>query len=282
MTVTDDLAIWPVPTDVMGCPEPIPRAAIEACAPEGADADAANLQGGIADLANLVTGALALDELLARVATIASRAIPGADGAGVTLLRPSGPENRVEAIAASSAFVRQIDQIQYVDVAEGPGITAVLQRESVWSGSLGGEKRWPRLGPRVGRLGVHSVLSLPLLLPNQLVGAISIYAHGKNLFAGHSARLGERFAAPAAVVVYNAQILAQARTLTTQLQTALVSRPVIDQAIGILIARTGGTADEAFARLRVISQGEHTKLTTVAQHILDEAARRARARHCQH
>jgi GAF domain-containing protein len=143
---------------------------------------------------------------------------------------------------------------------------------------LGGEQRWPRFGPRVGRLGIHSVLSLPLLLPDQVVGAVNVYAHRKEAFTDHAAELGELFAAPAAVAVHNAQILARALTVAAQLQTALSSRPVIDQAIGILLARTGGTAEEAFARLRTISQREHTKLATVAQHIVDEAVRRARAR----
>jgi AmiR/NasT family two-component response regulator len=69
--------------------------------------------------------------------------------------------------------------------------------------------------------------------------------------------------------------------LATQLQTALSSRAVIDQAIGILRGRTGASVEEAFARLRAISQAENTKLATVAQRILDEAVRRARARHVQ-
>jgi AmiR/NasT family two-component response regulator len=54
---------------------------------------------------------------------------------------------------------------------------------------------------------------------------------------------------------------------------------VIDQAIGLIRGRTGATADEAFARLKEISQTEHTKLVEVAQRIIDEAVRRARARH---
>jgi GAF domain-containing protein len=125
---------------------------------------------------------------------------------------------------------------------------------------------------------VHSVLSLPLLLPDQVIGAINVYAHGKDVFDDHAAELGELFAAPAAVAVHNAQVLAQALDLTIQLQAALSSRPVIDQAIGLLRGRTGGTAEEAFARLRAISQRENVKLAVVAQRIVDEAVRRARAR----
>ena len=243
--------------------------------------DAGSLRTSLDNLAGLVTGSLGLDELLARVATYAAHAIPGADGAGVTLLRVDAEHNHVEALAASADFVRHIDEIQYVTVNEGPCISAALERRTVRSGSLGGEARWPRFGPRVGRLGVHSVLSLPLLLPDQVVGAINAYAHGKDVFDDHAAELGELFAAHAAVAVHNAQVLAQAMTLTLQLQTALASRPVIDQAIGLLRGRSGGTADEAFQRLRTISQNENIKLAVVAQRIVDEAVRRAEARRGQ-
>jgi transcriptional regulator with GAF, ATPase, and Fis domain len=246
-----------------------------------ANADTADLQAALGELASLVAGTLGLDELLARVATAAAHAIPGADGAGVTLLRIDPEENRVEALAASHPFVRDIDEIQYVTLHEGPCITAALERRTVRSGSLGGEKMWPRFGPRVGRMGVHSALSLPLILPGQTVGAINVYAYGKDVFDDHAAELGELFAAPAAVAVHNAQILTQALALTVQLQTALSTRPVIDQAIGLLRGRSGSSAEEAFGRLRALSQQEHTKLSEVAQHIVDDAVRRARGRHTE-
>lgn len=138
---------------------------------------------------------------------------------------------------------------------------------------------WPRFGPRVSRLGVHSALSLPLLLPEQVVGAINVYAHDKDVFDEHAAQLGELFAAPAAVAVHNAQVLAGAQRLAGQLQQALSSRPIIDQAIGILRARTGASETEALERLRSISQQEHVKVVVVAARVVDQAAARARARH---
>lgn len=238
-----------------------------------------DLKSSLGDLAGLVSGAKDLQGLLVQVASFAAHAIPGADGAGVTLLRVERPVNVVEALAASHPFVAEIDEIQYVTLNEGPCITAALERRTVRSGSLGGEKMWPRFGPRVGRLGINSALSLPLLLPGQLVGAINVYARAKDVFDDRAVEIGELFAAPAAVAVHNAHVLARALALTTELQAALVSRPVIDQAIGMLRARTGGTADEAFARLRDISQREHTKLVEVAQQLVDEAVGRARARH---
>ena len=197
---------------------------------EQVSADDADLQAGIGNLAGLVAGSLGLPELLAEVASFAVGAIPGADGAGVTLLRVDRPDNMVAALAASAPFVAEIDEIQYVTLHEGPCITAALERRTVRSGSLGGEKMWPRFGPRVGRLGVHSALSLPLLLPDQVVGAINVYAHGKDVFDEHAAELGELFAKPAAVAVHNAQILADA---------LLSHRPVADGAVDAPGDRSG-------------------------------------------
>ena len=99
-----------------------------------ASADAADLRAGIDDLAGLVAGSLGLPELLAEVSTFAVRAIPGADGAGVTLLRVDRLDNMVEALAASAPFVAEIDEIQYVTLKEGPCITAALRAAhgAVW------------------------------------------------------------------------------------------------------------------------------------------------------
>lgn len=245
--------------------------------PEQAQADVLDLRASLADLAGLVTGTMGLDELLSRVAVSASRAIPGADGAGVTLLRSRTAHHEVEAIAASDPFVAEIDEIQYDVVHEGPCISAALERRTVRSGALGADRQWPRFGPLVRRLGVHSVLSLPLLVPDQVVGAINVYARAEDVFDDHAAELGELFASPAAVAVHNAQVLAQAMALTGQLQAALSSRPVIDQAVGIVRSRSGCSAEEAFGRLRTISQHENTRLAVVAQRVVDEAVRRARA-----
>ena len=242
--------------------------------PAQVESDKQDLQSSLASVSRLVTDTLALEDLLTRVAESAVCAIPRADGAGVTLLE----RGRADTIVASAPFVSEVDAIQY-RLGEGPCISAAADGHTVRSGSLGRESRWPRFGPRVGRLGVHSVLSLPLRLPDLVVGAINVYAHGKDAFDEHAAELGELFAAPAAVAVHNAQVLAQARRMIEQMEAALVSRAVIDQAIGILISRGGGTAEEAFAALRTISQREQRKLSGVARQVVDQAARHARARH---
>lgn len=237
----------------------------------------ADLQSSLAELAGLVADRGDLPGLLRHVADFAVLAIPGADGAGVTLLSP-GNGTEIEAIAASSDLVAHIDVLQYDVLGEGPCITAVAERRTVRCGSLSTESLWPRFGPRVSEAGVHSALSLPLLLPDHVVGAINVYALEREAFDDHAAHFGERFAVPAAVAVHNAQVLAAAQRLAEQLQQALNSRPVIDQAIGIMRARTGTSEAEALGRLRKISQHEHTKLVEVAAGIVEQAAARARAR----
>ena len=146
------------------------------------------------------------------------------------------------------------------------------------SGSLGGERRWPRFGPRAGRLAVHSMLSLPLLTPDGVFGAMNVYAHGKDAFDERAARIGELFATPAAIAVQNAQVLAATKRLTTSLQAALNAQATIDQAVGILMSRSGYTADQAHDRLRRLSQTQNIKLVAVAESLVDEAVRRARSR----
>ena len=237
------------------------------------DAQDADLASSLKALSRLTEGRGGLIELLTQVAKMAVLAIPGADGAGLTLLEP----DRADVVVKSTDFVRQIDDIQY-SLGQGPCISAAETGATMRSGSLGGDARWPRFGPRAGRLGVHSVLSLPLRTPAGVVGAMNVYAHAKDAFDARAEELGEVFAIPAAVSVLNAQILAQSQRLATQLQAALSSRPVIDQAIGILRSRSGETAAEAFTRLRVLSQTEHRKLVEVAGAIVEEAAARARNR----
>ena len=73
-------------------------------------------------------------------------------------------------------------------------------------------------------MGVHSALSLPLLVGDQVIGAINTYAHSRDAFGEHAVQLGSQFAGPAAVSVYNAQLLARAQE-RTQAVAAGVGQP---------------------------------------------------------
>jgi GAF domain-containing protein len=236
--------------------------------------DVDDLTVSLAGLSALLMGHRPLQETLTAIAQFAVNAIPGADGAGLTMLE----DDRPQTVVATAPFVDAVDDIQY-GLGQGPCVLAVATQTTQISGSLGGEARWPQFGPRVGRLGVHSALSLPLLLPGRVVGAMNVYAHAKDAFVPEAVRVGELFAGAAAVSVYNAQILARSLQVADQLREALISRAIIDQALGIIRARTGVGPDEAFDQLRAISQSQHMKASRVAQKLVDEAVRRARARH---
>jgi hypothetical protein len=230
------------------------------------------LRAGLAALSRLAIGHLDLKDVLRRVAECAVTAIPGADGAGLMLLE----KGHGDTIVASASFVTEVDAIQY-SIGEGPGLTAAMQGGTVRCGGLSADAHWPRFGPKVASLGVHSVLSLPLLTHDWtvVVGAINVYAHPEDAFSDDAVRIGELFAEPAAIAVQNAQVLAQSKRPADQLQTALNSRAVIDQALGILMCRTGSTAEQAFNRLREVSQADNVKLREVAQQVVDAAVRRA-------
>jgi len=242
------------------------------------DADEEDLQTGLSGLAAIVVDGLTVDESLTQIAEFAAHAIPGADGAGVTVAHPSAVPLRIQSWAVTDEFVRKIDTLQYELHEEGPCITSLRSARPCVSGSISDDSRWPRFGGAVVRLGVNSALSLPLVLREQTIGAINVYAYGLDAFAGHAVVIGTKFAAPAAVAVHNARLLVEARQRTLQLQRALGSRSVIDQAIGIIRGRSGVSAEEAFGRLIKISQDENVKLHIAAERLVETSVRRARAR----
>lgn len=249
--------------------------------PAKAAADDVDLTSGLRGLSAMVSAGRDLEAVLREVAKFAGEAIPGVDGSGVgvTLIKPVGATMGVQAWAATTALVHEIDVMQYDVLKEGPCISCMQTRRAVVSGSLGGDDRWRRFGTRVARLGVASALALPLLIDGQVVGSINVYARDKDVFGEHAVRLGSAFAQAAAVSVYNTQLLVAAQQRAENLERALTSRQVIDQAIGILRSRTGGTAEDAFNRMKKISQSENTKLALVAERIVEESVRRARSRH---
>jgi GAF domain-containing protein len=232
-----------------------------------------DLESSLTHLADVVMRHQPLEATLVEVAAFATAAIPGADGTGLTVLE----HDRADTMVASAEFVRVVDEVQY-RVDEGPCLLAVQTGATQVSGSLGGEARWTRFGPRAGRMGVHSAMSVPLLVGEQVIGALNVYGHTRDAFGPRSIRIGELFSRPAAVTVANALLLEESRRLTEQLGRALSSRAVIDQAIGILMSRGGIGDTEAFETLRRMSHTSGNKLADVARQLVDQAVGRARER----
>jgi GAF domain len=217
-----------------------------------------------------------LEDLLTRVATYAVQAIPGADGAGLTLLE----QDRADTIVATAPFVTEVDEIQY-GMNHGPCISAAREAQTVVSGSLGGDPRWPRFGGRVARLGVHSVVSLPLITPDRVVGAMNVYARAKNTFNDRAAQLA-RSSRRQPQSPYRTPMSSHRpdggwqTSCSRRWNFAASSTELLGS-----LSRSGSTEHEALERLRSMSQWEHRKLAEVARRFVDEAVARARARNRQ-
>ena len=245
------------------------------------EADEVDLHAGLRGLAGMVADARAVFELLSEVAEFAAHAIPRVDGAGVALIDSSKGRATLQTASATAEFVHEIDAVQYQELQEGPCITCMESRRPAVSGSLGSDSRWPHFAGRVARMGVHSALALPMMVGDQVTGAINCYANAHDAFGEHAVRLGSRFAGPAAVAIHNADLLAAARARVEKLEQALDHRAVIDQAVGIIRSRSGVSADVAFSRLVQMSQNGNVKLRVVAARLVDDAVRRAQARRVQ-
>jgi transcriptional regulator with GAF, ATPase, and Fis domain len=131
---------------------------------------------------------------------------------------------------------------------------------------------------QVADLGVHSVVSLPLRVGDDVFGAMNVYAHAYDAFDERSAELGESFAAPAAIAVQHAQVLEQTRRLAEQLQTELTTRTYVEQAVGVLIGRDNLDVDEARRRLDVLSAERDEPVGVVARTLVEDAVRLGDAR----
>src|ERR1700731_3186421 len=154
--------------------------------PTQQEADEAELASGLRGLAGIVAGAEGVIDLLREVAEFAAQAIPGVDGAGVALIDMERDKSRVQTWAATAVLVQEIDNVQYGELNEGPCITSMQTQRAVVSGSLGSESRWPSFGGRVARMRVHSALSLPLIVGDQVIGAINTHARDRDAFGEHA------------------------------------------------------------------------------------------------
>ena len=143
---------------------------------------------------------LDIDGALRQVASLALHAFPIADGVGISILAGDGS---IHATVASADFVRDIDAVQF-GLSEGPCFSATATGRLIYTGGMRGDTRWPRFGPVAARLGVSSVLALPLALAGIQVGAIDIYSHRKNAVNYRSVAMGRRFCGPAAVYLQRA------------------------------------------------------------------------------
>jgi GAF domain-containing protein len=232
-----------------------------------------DLTTSLIELASLVGRSAPLEQTLSRLMAYPLHLVPSADGAVLTLLEDGQPRINI----ATDELTRSADQA-HAWAGEGPSLVALLDGHSVASESLGRDLAFPRFGGRVARLGLHSAVAVPMTLDDGVIGVITLYSRTKRAFGSIELSTLEGYARPAAVVARNAQVLARSQVQIEQLEQALRIRPVIDQAIGIIRYRTGKSEEEAFGRLREMSNVKRMKVSDVARDLVDEAVRTARVR----
>ncbi|SFO04200.1 GAF domain-containing protein [Geodermatophilus obscurus] len=208
---------------------------------------------------------LSMESLLQTVADLAKSVMPGAPEASVTLL----VRDRPTTIASTGGLATALDEVQY-DRGHGPCLHAARTGEVVEVRDTRTDGRWPDYLPRAAEAGNLSSLSLPLAVDAdaELTGALNVYARRPDAFDEESRSVGTRFAPYAAVAAGNLYAYQSARDMADNLQIALASRAVIDQAKGILMERHKFTADQAFQVLARISMQANRKLRDVADHLV--------------
>ena len=208
-----------------------------------------------------------LDGVLNTIAGLAKRTIPGASEVSVTLVRGKGAHTA----AFTGDLALNLDESQY-ESGHGPCLDASAAAATMSVPEMASETRWPQWAARSLELGVNSSLSIGLPVQDTVTGALNIYATKPHAFDDDAIVLGQTFAGYAAVALANAHLYDTTANLAQQMQAAMDSRAVIEQAKGIIMGDRRCTADEAFAILTKLSQDTNRKLRDVAAALVARAA----------
>jgi GAF domain-containing protein len=208
---------------------------------------------------------------LGLVSSLALDTVPGAVGAGVSVIDERGRRSS----GSTDARVERADALQY-ELDEGPCLAATAGRQLVRVDDLAADRRWPRWADAVANLGLRAAMSAPMVGGDASLGALKVYAERPGTFDADSERRLSMFSAQAAILVANVQTHARARRLSEGLRQAIGTRDVVSTAKGVLMARHGVTEEVAFGML-VSRSGEETgTLAEVARAVVGSAVRRRR------
>jgi GAF domain-containing protein len=226
-------------------------------------------RAAFAELSKIMLGEQPLSATLERVAELAKQTIRGAADVSVTLLQ----DGEVAGAAFTGPLAAQLDERQY-EAGFGPCMDAATSGRTITIDDTASSASYPDFARMAARQGVRHTMSIGLPVQRQTVGALNVYGTNDTPFDEAQQELAIAFASYAAVAVANAGVYASTATLAANLQRALDSRAVIDQAKGILMARNRGmSADAAFDLLSMESQLNNRKLRDIAQDVVDEAQR---------
>lgn len=205
-----------------------------------------------------------LEESLERLVRTCRDAITGCSDASITMQRPKG----LVTAATTSARALRVDEWEY-ETRLGPCIDALRDGKEHYVAERADAAAYPGFPELLDEVGIASVLGVPLVVGDDVLGALNAYADVEHAFDDEASLAVARVvAAQAAATLHNLRVYDASRTLARQLEAALESRAVIEQAKGILMAQRDCGPDEAFEMLRRASQRENVKLRDVAQRIV--------------
>jgi hypothetical protein len=197
------------------------------------------------------------DSALADLTGTAAKLVPGAQYAGIAVVR----RGAVETVGATHRYVASLDDVAQ-EHAEGPCLSAAWDKHIVLIDDLTTETRWPRYRRAAMELTpIRSILSFGLFGVAKSGGALSFYAEQPHIFDGESVEMGLVFATHTA-------LLGDMVRRSEQFQSALASRDIIGQAKGMFMERFNINAEQAFELLTRLSQNSNVPVAEIArQHV---------------
>jgi transcriptional regulator with GAF, ATPase, and Fis domain len=185
------------------------------------------------------------------------------DAAGLMLADHSG-QLRVAAASTQRARLLELFELQN---EEGPCLDAFASGQAVLASDLGGTGdpgTWPRFSPESREAGFQSVAALPLRLREVTIGALNLFRRAPTSLRPAEQQLAQALADVATIGILQERGVRQQETVARQLQNALDSRIVIEQAKGVIAERTGLDMHESFRILRNAARSRNKKLSEVA------------------
>ncbi|MFI5896157.1 GAF domain-containing protein [Actinoplanes sp. NPDC051513] len=206
-----------------------------------------------------------LHMLTDRIATLV-----GASTVGLLLADEHG---RLQFMAASDENTKLLELFQ-VQYHEGPCLDAFNTARSVINADLRqAEARWPRFAPRAAAAGFRAVHAFPLRLRKEVIGALNVFgAEVGGGFDDGDVQIIQALADVAAIGLLQERAISRGEVLTEQLQGALNSRIVIEQAKGAVAQARGISLDEAFTLIRGYARRNNQRLGDIAHAIVTDPA----------
>jgi GAF domain-containing protein len=185
----------------------------------------------------------------------------GVDGAGLMLVDGDGVL-RSSTVSDRPGGMLEVLQEQF---GEGPCVDAFLKDAPVLAGDLAADQRWPSVGPLAAEHGVRAVLGVPIDLRDGPMGTLNVYAaHPRGWDDSEVAAIQAYTRVIASLLRSAVQAHVSGRS-ATQLQQALDSRSLIEQAKGVLMERRGLDQQAAFELLRTRARSSRRRLQDVAR-----------------